>query len=133
MCGQHDEHGHDHHHHDHHRHQPSDWAETAHVHGGMPLLDIGGDIGAMVVTVDDRLGGTEVFAHRAGEPAHTAIHTAAWARHLGDEHVTAAVFCELSAGDWMLVDPTDGDPVPVTITGGEVATIDLTPARTTTN
>jgi hypothetical protein len=105
MCGQHDEHGHDHHHHhhDHHRHQPSDWAETAHVHGGMPLLDIGGDIGAMVVTVDDRLGGTEVFAHRAGEPAHTAIHTAAW------------------------------DPVPVTITGGEVATIDLTPARTTTN
>jgi hypothetical protein len=111
------------HHHDHHHH-PTDWAESAHVHGGMPVLDIGGDIGALVIMLDREHTGIEVFVRpHDGHVDH--IHTAAWVRHIGDEHVIAAVFCELREGTYSLMDAHGRDRTALTVEGGVVTELDL--------
>jgi hypothetical protein len=111
------------HEHEHH-HRPTDWAESAHVHGGMPVLDIGGDIGALVVTLDRERTGTEVYVRpHDGHVDH--IHSAAWERHVGDDHVIAAVFCELREGSYSLTDRRGIDLLDLTVQGGFVTEIDL--------
>lgn len=117
--------GHDHHHHDHpHPHGPLESIE--HVHGGAPMLDIGGDIGALVVLMDDDSAGTELHLRAEHGPA---VHTGVWTRHQGNGHVTAALFCELAAGTYWVLDADGDDVSPVAITGGALTSADLRTAR----
>jgi len=124
-------HGHSHHHghghdhgHDHDHGHPHAHESYDHVRGGPPVLDIGGDIGAMVATMNPETVGIEVYLRSENDPP-VSVHTAVWERHLGDRNVTAAVFCELVEGAYWVLDGA-GTPVHrVEITGGELATVDL--------
>ena len=62
------------------------------------MLDIGGDIGAMVATMDPDAEGTELHL-RSGHDPPMPPHTGVGRRLLGEEAVTAAVFAELLAED----------------------------------
>jgi hypothetical protein len=94
------------------------------VHGGPPVLDIGGDVGAMVATMAPTTVGLEVHL-RSEHDSPVSVHTGVWERRLGDRTVTAAVFCELVEGTYWVLDGT-GTPVRrVEITGGELTTVDL--------
>ncbi len=98
-------------------------AETyPHVHGGPPVLDIGGDIGALVATMDSAAAGTELHLRSEHQPP-ILIHTGVW--HRGDGEVTAAVFAELREGTYRVLEPTGGTLMSVDIVGGALTTVDL--------
>ena len=118
-------HGAHHHHHeggDHHHDHPLERYD--HVRGGAPALDIGGDIGALVATTDRAALGTELFVRSLADPTVT-IHTGVWERDHAGSTVAAAVFVELRAGAYEVLDHR-GTPVrDVVINGGAVTTADL--------
>lgn len=99
-----------------------------HVHGGPPVLDIGGDIGALVATMDPSAVGTELHLRSEHRPP-ISIHTGVWRRAVagGATHadVTAAVFAELPEGTYWALDQDGNDVIRVDIRGGELANIDL--------
>jgi len=84
--------------------------ENSGVHGGPVMLDIGGDVGALVVYLPDSFAGTEIeigwsdsdelFTHTGGHPRGTG----------GTLHQTA-VYPELKTGDYQLWHPTDAAPL----------------------
>ena len=117
-----------HHHHDVHApvvHSPRDHNMVNHtVRGGPPVLDIGGVIGAMVVLMDPAIAGTELHLRSAHDPPH-AVHTGVWTRSNGTATITAAVFPELVAGSYWVLDADGHDVRPVVIGGGELTEIDL--------
>ena len=88
------------------------------------MLDIGGDIGALVVRLDPGTEGTELHV-RAPAVTDWTIHTGVWERHQGDGHVTVALFPELREGTWIVLDEHGQDVTSVTVTGGALATLDL--------
>ena len=88
------------------------------------MLDIGGDIGAMVVVLDPATAGTELHLRSAHDPP-IAVHTGVWTRPLGTATVTAAVFAELVEGDYWVLDADGRDVRPVVIAGGALTEIDL--------
>ena len=94
------------------------------VRGGPPVLDIGGDIGALVATMTSETAGLELHLRSEHHPP-VSVHTGVWDRHLGDRTVTAAVFCELVEGTYWVLDAAGTQIRRVEITGGELATIDL--------
>ena len=56
------------------------------VHGGPPVLDIGGEIGAMVVLMEPATAGSELRLRSEREPP-IAVHTGVWTRpRRGDGH-----------------------------------------------
>ena len=102
---------------------------TAHVQGGPPILDIGGNIGALVATMDPDAAGTELHLRSEHQPPIN-IHTGVWHRSFNGVTTTAAVFAELVEGTYWVLDP-GGTPIrPVTIRGAEVANINLRYTKT---
>lgn len=91
---------------------------------GVPVLDIGGEVGALVVYLADRTPTGELEACPAGEPAarfHTGVHHRAIERGWA----WTAVFPEVTEGTYHLLDH-DGAPLAhVTVTGGSVHRLDL--------
>ncbi len=125
-------------HHDHHDHDSHDGHDghapvvhsvvnhTVHhmVRGGPPVLDIGGEIGAMVVLMDPVTAGSELHLRSEHEPP-IAVHTGVWTRPHGAATITAAVYPELVAGRYWVLDAAGADVRPVVIEGGELTEIDL--------
>jgi hypothetical protein len=103
---------------DHHHHH--------HAGGGAAVLDIGGDIGALVATMPAGAVGSELFLRPVDEPEST-VHTGVWVRHDRGGDIIVAVFPELRAGIYdVLGARPDGAPGRVVeVTGGHVTTIDL--------
>jgi hypothetical protein len=90
--------------------------------GGPVLLDIGDDIGALIVRLNDDRVGDELYAeHATGRHLHTGI----WPRRLGGHDVVVAVFPELTVGRWSLVGPQGTSIATADIVGGEVRELDL--------
>ncbi len=112
--------------HDHeHHHGPLE--SITHVQGGAPALDIGGDIGALVVFVDGSAIGTELFVRTDDDPS-LSVHTGVWWRNMGKggkDQVAAALFCELREGSYWLLDPAGADVCAVEINGGKLSELDL--------
>ena len=93
------------------------------VKGENVVLDIGGDVGALVIYTDPQLSGQEIEIRRTGDDgpkAHTEVHP----RRLGDAGVHAAVFAALIAGEYDLWPPGVAGPVSVRIDGGRVTELD---------
>ncbi len=89
---------------------------------GAVLLDIGGDVGALVVTAPAALDGYEIEIRPIDRPvpAHLA-HVAVVARRTPNGTQHSAVFAQLTAGDYELYRRPDGPvALSVTVTGGEV-------------
>lgn len=107
-----------------HPHPGSTGESYAHVQGGATVLDIGGDVGALVATMDDDTVGTELHLRSESRPL-LDIHTGIWRRNSGSDAVTAAVFAELDAGWYWVLDRAGDQAQRVEIRGGALARVDL--------
>jgi hypothetical protein len=91
--------------------------------GGPVVVDIGGDIGALVVHVDaDRIG-QELHVRRPGETSTT--HTGIWERRIGRRAVVVAVFPALVEGAYAILDRDGNAIVDIEITGGQVGELTI--------
>lgn len=116
-----DGHGHSHggeHHHQHH-HRVEQWRPHM-PPGPNPVLDIGGDIGALVVYLTRLTASGELDIQPHGDPAgrfHTGVHRR--------DGVWVAVFPEVVEGRYELLDDHGHTRAQVVVTGGEVRELDL--------
>jgi hypothetical protein len=91
--------------------------------GGPVMLDIGGDVGALIVRLDPASAGTELHVRPEGDTRST--HTGVWERSLGARSVVVAVFAALTEGVYAILGD-DGTAIRhVAVTGGRVAEVDL--------
>ena len=101
--------------------------ENPHAGQGSVLLDIGGDVGALVVLTPDRMLGREVEIAPAGEALHPVDrrvhrpHVAVVRRPVAGGQVASLVFPALASGRYALAEKgTSHVGVVVDIRGGEV-------------
>ena len=93
------------------------------VHSETVVLDIGRDMGALIIYTDAELRGREIEVNRKGS-IERRVHVEVLERRINGQPVFAAVFPGLRGGDY---DIWESAPTPrgtVTIVGGEVATVD---------
>lgn len=88
--------------------------------GPNPVLDIGGDVGALVVYLPELTASGELEAHPTGMPTarfHTGVHQrdGGW----------VAIFPEVVEGPYDLLDANGSTCSQVVVTGGEVTQLDL--------
>jgi len=103
--------GQDHDHHGHpggHQHPPVE-AHNASAGQGPVLLDIGGDVGALVLYAEPELSGAEIEISPVGG-SRDGTHVAVLPRPAGSAVRHAAVYPALTAGSWQLWSP-EGDRV----------------------
>ena len=89
------------------------------VHTENVVLDIGGDIGALILYTTPEFAGKEIEVSRTGDDAqrtHTDVHE----RVLGGRTLFTAVYPSLRAGDYTIWDLDSNPAGRVTIIGGEV-------------
>jgi hypothetical protein len=88
------------------------------------VLDIGGEVGAMVVYLAASPQSGELEACPRDEP-EARFHTGVHHRSIGAESAWVAVFPEVAEGSYYLLDD-DGLPLAsVTVEGGQVEQLDL--------
>jgi len=99
--------------------------DNSHAGQGMVVLDIGGDVGALVVTMPASMLGEEIEVVTGAEPeGHHRPHVAVVDRPApGGGTVPSLVFPELVEGGYALVPKgTDDVRLRVDVRGGEVTT-----------
>jgi hypothetical protein len=105
----------DHHeHHEHHDHS---------LHTAPAVLDIGGDVGALIIYTGPDLRGQEIEVSPRGSDAQRT-HTAVLERQVQGRSVFAALFLALPQGEYRIWTDNPNKPRTVTIIGGEVAQVD---------
>jgi hypothetical protein len=93
------------------------------VHPESVVLDIGQDVGALVIYTDAGLCGREIEVSPQGKVARR-VHVEVLERRIKDRPVFAAVFPGLRAGDYDIWENAPDPSATVTIVGGQVATVD---------
>jgi hypothetical protein len=93
------------------------------VHPETVVLDIGQDIGALVLYTDAELRGREIEVGPRGSDAKR-VHVEVLERRINGRPVFAAVFPGLRAGNYDIWENAGNPNGTVTIVGGEVATVD---------
>ena len=83
-------------------------------------MEVGGDIGALVVYTPDELAGLEIELARRGDN-HQFVHTEVRERRLPDGTIYAAVFPAVPAGDYTLLSAAALPALDVSVEGGRVA------------
>jgi hypothetical protein len=109
---QHD-HDHDDGHHDHHHALPPSTE-------GSVVMDVGGDIGALVVYTPDALAGLEIELARRGDDRQF-VHTEVRERRLPDGTIYAGVFPTVPSGAYTLLPVAALRAVDVEVEGGRVS------------
>ena len=97
--------------------------ENPHAGQGSVLLDIGGEVGALVVLAPDSMLGREVEIAPAGESFREVHrpHVAVVRRPVAGGAVASLVFPELATGRYALAEKGTGDVrLVVDVRGGEV-------------
>jgi len=92
------------------------------VHTEHALLDIGEDVGALVIYTRKELLGKEIQVSLKGKNAAKLVHTAIWERRFNGRTVFAGIYAELPLGDYIIWTHPSRE---VTIVGGSVAEVDL--------
>jgi hypothetical protein len=92
------------------------------VHSESAVLDIGQDIGALIIYTAAELRGREIEVSPQG--AATRVHVEVLERRINGRPVFAAVFPGLHTGDYDIWQSALNPSGTVTIVGGEVATVD---------
>jgi len=90
-----------------------------HAGEGPVVLDVGGDVGALVLLAGPELDQAEIEISAVGQ-ARTGKHVAVHPRRLGDRVVHAAVYPALVGGSYELWDPSGRSALTVRIEGGQV-------------
>jgi hypothetical protein len=93
------------------------------AHPEMVVLDIGRDVGALIIYTKPELHGQEIEVSPRGTGARRT-HVQVLERRVKDRPVFAAVFPGLRAGDYEIWEDAAYIGGTVTIAGGEVATVD---------
>jgi hypothetical protein len=96
-----------------------------HLAADEPVLDIGGEIGALILRTGPEYLDREIEVSPIGDDAgrvHTAIHR----RSVGDLIIYAGLFPELRAGEYRVWTDDPRLPDRVTIVGGAVSELDWT-------
>jgi hypothetical protein len=95
-----------------------------HQHGqlghGAPVLDIGGDIGALVLYTPAELEGMEIEVSPTTAPDHRT-HTEVLRRTVGGRTFWAGVYAQLPEGDYQVWYDDPSRELSFSITGGEVS------------
>ena len=89
---------------------------------GTVVMDVGGDIGALILYTPAAMDGREIEISRDGQPGARRTHAQVRARQLPAGTRYAAVYQGLPAGAYTIWDEQDRPAARLTITGGEVAT-----------
>jgi hypothetical protein len=92
--------------------------------GGPVVVDIGGDVGALIAHMDPDLLGAELFLRPDWDPL-TTTHTGIWERQMGPRPAVVAVFPALREGGYDILDADGGPSGRVEVVGGQVGEIDL--------
>ena len=93
------------------------------VHPESVVLDIGQDVGALMIYTKAELRGREIEVSPLG--IATRVHVEVLERRANGQPVFAAVFPQLRAGSYEIWEKNAPDPRgTATIVGGEVATVD---------
>jgi len=107
-------------------------SHTHHLHGpsatGSVVLDIGGQIGALILETEASRLGEEIEISRvpqAGEPEPTRTHSMVRERHT-DPITYDAVYPDLHEGDYTIWQDSNTPAATVTIIGGQIARLALT-------
>ncbi len=107
-----------------HEHGHEHGAPEVMTSGAAVMLDIGGEIGAVIVYLGDQTVGPELDIRPAGDDAgrfHTGVH-----HQVVDGAATpVAVFPEVRTGSYELLDQHGQPFAEVAAVGGEVCTLDL--------
>lgn len=88
------------------------------------MLDIGGDVGAIIVRLPDDTPSGELMACRRGRPAshfHTGVHL----RTVDGGEAWVAVFPEVVAGEYSLLTDDGEEHTSFEVTGGQVTSLDV--------
>ena len=118
---QHHEHMGDHIHDDSHGHTHGHSHENnTHVHGGPAVLDIGEDVGALIIYCLPQLHGQQIDVS-SRERLQERTHTDVQERHMQGRSIFAALFLALQAGVYVIWNHDDQQICEVTITGGQVS------------
>jgi hypothetical protein len=106
-----------------HRHGPAAEDYAARSHPEFVALDIGGEVGALIVHTDPGMHGVEIEITPA-EDEHARTHKQVLERSMGDRAAFTAVFDALPAGRYTLW--VDGEPRArrVVVDAGAVAELD---------
>jgi hypothetical protein len=108
--------------HDHHHEHPHE-AHASRAHPEFVVLDIGGDVGALIVHAPAAMHGIEVEISPAGRDGERS-HKDVLERSMGGRPAHTAVFDELREGDYTLWVGGEARQRGVAIAGGLVTEID---------
>ena len=85
------------------------------------VLDIGGDVGALIVYADEACLGSEIDLTPVGAPQSHQVHTMVRRRRAASGDVIAGLFPELVEGTYTLWGLSGNGPIgEVTIVGGQI-------------
>ncbi len=93
------------------------------VHTEPVVLDIGGDVGALILYAPEGFRGKEIEVSPKGDDARRT-HTAVWARRINGRLIFAGVYPALQEGDYTIWWDATTPAGEVTIAGGAVAEVD---------
>ena len=92
------------------------------VHTGHAVLDIGEDVGALIIYTREELRGKEIQVSLKWANAAKLVHTAIWERRFNGRTMFAGIYPALPGGDYIIWSHPSRE---VTIAGGSVAEVDL--------
>ncbi len=87
---------------------------------GTVVLELGADIGALILYTPADLDGTEIEISRHGDPAGRRTHAQVRQRHVANVTRYAAVYSNLRAGEYTIWRDEDRPAATVTIAGGQI-------------
>jgi hypothetical protein len=126
-------HGHEHHEHDGHTHEHHEHVHheryADRTHPEYVVLEIGGELGALIVYTDPDMHGREIEISRTGEDG-TRAHKDVLERSIGDRSAFSAVFDQIPDGSYTLWIDDVARARDVRVTGGLVAELDWRTAVT---
>lgn len=93
------------------------------------ILDVGGDVGALILYTDPGYEGREIELSREDDADAPRVHTAIHRRSVAGRAIHAGVFPALAAGRYRIWVPEPGLQDEATIVGGEVTVVDWRPGE----
>ena len=84
------------------------------------VLDIGADIGALIIHADPDLSEVEIEISPGHDPATPRTHNVVHARHGRQGTAHSAVFPSVPAGDYTIWRPGGGPKARITVHGGQI-------------
>jgi hypothetical protein len=88
---------------------------------GTVIMELGADIGALILYTPADMDGEEIEISRGDEPGSRRTHSQVRARHMPGETRYAAVYPGLTAGRYTVWRDAHRPAAAVTVTGGQVS------------